>query len=136
MTIVQPVGLDHQDFFGTDIRNIAAEKAGIIKPGVPVVVGPQEDAALEVILRQADRLSAPAFVFGQDFSAHQEHGRMVYQDEIGLLDLPLPKLIGRHQIENAAVAIAGLRHANRQWGTDKAIEQGCAPSTGRRGCSG
>ncbi len=124
MTIVQPIGLDHQDFFGSDIRNIAAEKAGIIKRGVPVVIGPQEDAPLEVILKQADRLSAPAFVFGQDFSAHQEHGRMVYQDTHGLLDLPLPKLIGRHQIENAAVAIAGLRHAGHGWGTDKAVEQG------------
>jgi len=124
MTIIQPIGLDHQDFFGNDIRDIAAEKAGIIKPGVPVVIGPQEQAPLDVILRQADRLSAPAFVFGQDFSGHQEHGRMVYQDEHGLLDLPLPKLIGRHQIENAAVAIAGLRHAGRSWGKDAAIEQG------------
>ncbi len=124
MTIVQPVGLDHQDFFGNDIRDIAAEKAGIIKSGVPVVIGPQEDAALEVILARADRLSAPAYIFGQDFSAYQEHGRMVYHDEHGLLDLALPRLIGRHQIENAAVAIAGLRHANRGWGTDKAIEQG------------
>ncbi|HEV2651352.1 MAG TPA: folylpolyglutamate synthase/dihydrofolate synthase family protein [Rhizomicrobium sp.] len=124
MTIIQPVGLDHQEFFGTDIRNIAAEKAGIIKRGVPVVIGLQEDAALEVILKRADQLSAPAYVFGQDFSAHQEHGRMVYQDEHGLLDLPLPKLIGRHQIENAAVAIAGLRHAGLGWGQDKAVEQG------------
>jgi dihydrofolate synthase/folylpolyglutamate synthase len=124
MTIIQPIGLDHQEFFGTDIRNIAAEKAGIIKRGVPVVIGPQEDAALEVILKRADQLSAPAYVFGQDFSAHQEHGRMVYQDEHGLLDLPLPKLIGRHQIENAAVAIAGLRHAGLGWGQDKAVEQG------------
>jgi dihydrofolate synthase / folylpolyglutamate synthase len=124
MTVIQPVGLDHQEFFGTDIRNIAAEKAGIIKPGVPVVIGPQEDAALEVILKRADQLSAPAYVFGQDFSAHQEHGRMVYQDEHGLLDLPLPKLIGRHQIENAAVAIAGLRHAGLGWGQDKAVEKG------------
>jgi dihydrofolate synthase/folylpolyglutamate synthase len=124
MTIIQPIGLDHQDFFGNDIRDIAAEKAGIIKPGVPVVIGPQEQAPLDVILRRADRLSAPAYVFGQDFSGHQEHGRMVYQDEHGLLDLPLPKLIGRHQIENAAVAIAGLRHAGRGWGKDAAIEQG------------
>ena len=124
MTVIQPIGLDHQDFFGSDIRNIAAEKAGIIKPGVPLVVGPQEAAPLEVILSRADRLSAPAYIFGQDFSAHQEHGRMVYQDEHGLLDLPLPKLIGRHQIENAAVAIAALRHADRGWGADKAIETG------------
>jgi len=124
VTVIQPIGLDHQDFFGSDIRNIAAEKAGIIKRGVPLIVGPQEDAPLEVILRQADRLSAPAYVFGQDFSAHQEHGRMVYQDEHGLLDLPLPKLIGRHQIENAAVAIAALRLSGRDWGTDKGIETG------------
>jgi dihydrofolate synthase/folylpolyglutamate synthase len=124
MTIVQPVGLDHLEFLGSDIKSIAAEKAGIIKPHVPVVIGPQEEAALDVILARADRLSAPAFVFGQDFSAHREHGRMVYQDEMGLLDLPLPRLIGAHQIENAAVAIAGLRHANHRWGDEAAIEKG------------
>ncbi|MBS0471227.1 MAG: bifunctional folylpolyglutamate synthase/dihydrofolate synthase [Proteobacteria bacterium] len=124
VTVIQPVDLDHQDFLGSDIRGIAAEKAGIIKRGVPLIVGPQQDGPLEVILSHADRLSAPAYVFGQDFSAHQEHGRMVYQDEHGLLDLPLPKLIGRHQIENAAVAIAALRYSGRNWGTDAAIETG------------
>jgi dihydrofolate synthase/folylpolyglutamate synthase len=124
MTVIQPVGLDHEEFLGSDIRAIAGEKAGIIKQSVPVVIGPQEDAALEVILARASRLSAPAYVFGQDFAAHQEHGRMVYQDEYGLLDLPLPKLIGRHQIENAAVAIAALRYAKLNWGADAAIEKG------------
>lgn len=124
MTVIQPIGLDHQDFLGNDIREIAAEKAGIVKQGVPLVIGPQDDAALEVVLSRADRLSAPAYVFGQDFSAHQEHGRMVYEDGFGLLDLPLPKLLGRHQIENAAVAIAALRHADRGWGADKAVETG------------
>ena len=64
MTIVQPVGLDHLEFLGPDIQTIAAEKAGIIKPRVPVVIGPQDDAALSVILSRADKLSAPAFVFG------------------------------------------------------------------------
>ena len=67
MTIIQPVGLDHQEFLGNDIAAIAAEKAGIIKPGVPVVIGPQDEIAREVILRQADRLSAPVLMFGQDF---------------------------------------------------------------------
>ena len=124
MTIIQPVGLDHQEFLGSDIAVIAAEKAGIIKPGVPLVVGPQDEVPREVILRQADRLSVPVFVFGQDFQARQEHGRMVYEDEAGLLDLPLPKLIGRHQVENAGVAIAALRHASRNWGEDTAIEKG------------
>jgi dihydrofolate synthase/folylpolyglutamate synthase len=129
MTIIQPVGLDHQEFLGSDIAAIAAEKAGIIKPGVPVVIGPQDEIAREVILRQADRLCAPVLMFGQDFQARQEHGRMVYEDETGLLDLPLPKLIGRHQVENAGVAIAALRHAGFDgqslgWGEDAAIEKG------------
>jgi dihydrofolate synthase/folylpolyglutamate synthase len=124
MTIIQPVSLDHQEFLGTDIAAIATEKAGIIKPAVPVVIGPQDEIAREVLLRQADRLCAPVLMFGQDFHARQEHGRMVYEDETGLLDLPLPKLIGRHQVENAGVAIAALRHAGRDWGEDAAIEKG------------
>ena len=129
MTIIQPVGLDHQEFLGNDVAVIAGEKAGIIKAGVPVVIGPQDEIAREVIQRQADRLSAPVLMFGQDFQSRQEHGRMVYEDQDGLLDLPLPKLIGRHQVENAGVAIAGLRHAvfdgaRLGWGEDSAIEKG------------
>ena len=140
MTIVQPVGLDHIEFLGDDIATIAGEKAGIIKPGIPVVIGPQDEIAREVILRRADKVSAPAFVFGQDFFGRQEHGRMVYEDEMGLLDLPLPRLIGRHQIDNAAVAIAGLRHAMREgqslnWGADAASRKVCGPSIGRAACS-
>jgi dihydrofolate synthase/folylpolyglutamate synthase len=124
MTIITPVGFDHMEFFGNSLADIAAEKAGIIKPRVPLIVGPQDDIPRDVILRRADALSAPVFAFGQDFFAHQEHGRMVYQDEDGLLDLPLPRLIGRHQIENAAVAIAGLRRAQNGWANDHAIEEG------------
>ena len=126
MTVIQPVGLDHLEFLGNDLAGIAREKAGIIKKGSPLVVGPQDDAALNEILSRADRLSVSAFVFNQDFAARQEHGRMVYEDGDGLLDLPLPKLIGRHQIENAGVAIAALRHARKSWGHDAAIERGLA----------
>jgi len=124
LTIITPVGLDHAEFLGTSLTGIAAEKAGIVKPGVPLIVGPQDDEARDVILRRADALGAPVSVFGQDFFAHQEHGRMVYQDLDGLLDLPLPRLVGRHQIENAAVAIAGLRCVGGEWAYDEAIEQG------------
>jgi dihydrofolate synthase / folylpolyglutamate synthase len=120
--VITPVGLDHMEFLGTSLAGIAAEKAGIVKPGVPVIVGPQEDVPRDVILRRADALGAPVIAFGQDFFAHQEHGRMVYQDMGGLLDLPLPKLVGRHQIENAATAIAGLRRTN--WVSDAAVEKG------------
>jgi dihydrofolate synthase/folylpolyglutamate synthase len=124
VTIITPIGLDHAEFLGEQIEGIAAEKAGIVKPGVPLIVGPQEDTPRDVILRRADALSAPAFVFGQDFFAHQELGRMVYQDTDGLLDLPLPRLIGRHQIENAATAIAALRRCGPAWSRDGGVERG------------
>jgi dihydrofolate synthase/folylpolyglutamate synthase len=126
MTVIQPVGMDHKEFLGDDLAQIAAEKAGIIKKGSPLVVGPQNEIARHVILRQADRLGVALFEFGQDFVTRQEHGRMVYEDESGLLDLQLPKLVGRHQIENAGVAIAALRHAGRGWGQDTAVERGLA----------
>ena len=124
VTVITPIGQDHAEFLGTSLADIAAEKAGIVKPGVPLVVGNQSDIPRDVIARRADALSAPLYLFGQDFFAHQEHGRMVYQDGHGLLDLPLPRLVGAHQIENAATAIAALRHARHGWGKDAAIETG------------
>jgi len=132
MTVIQPVGLDHKEFLGDDLASIAAEKACIIKKGAPLVVGPQVEIARDVILAHADRMGVPVFEFGQDFASRQEHGRMVYEDEVGLLDLPLPRLVGRHQIENAGVAIAALRHAGSfegrrlGWGQDAAVEKGLA----------
>jgi dihydrofolate synthase/folylpolyglutamate synthase len=121
-TAIAPVGLDHQEFLGPSLADIAAEKAGIIKPGVPVVIGLQEDIPRDVLARRAEALHAPLCLYGQDFFAHQEHGRMIYQDGKGLLDLPLPRLAGPHQIDNAAVAIALLRSCG--WGTESAFEKG------------
>lgn len=121
-SIVTPVGLDHAEFLGTSIAGIAGEKAGIIKRGVPVIVAPQTDEALGVILAEADKLQAPACVYGQDFTVSEEHGRMVYQDTDGLLDLPRPRLAGRHQFENAASAMAALRRLG--WADETAIETG------------
>lgn len=121
---ITPIALDHQEFLGPTIVDIASEKAGIIKPGIPCIVGPQTDAANDVIAARADSISAPLFMYGQDYSAYEEHGRMVYQDGDGLLDLPLPKLPGRHQIANAALAIAALRRIGGRWGKDTGIEWG------------
>ncbi len=109
LTIITPVDLDHQQFLGETLPEIAGEKAGIIKRGVPCVVGPQHNAALEVIERQAARRGAPLLVHGQHWHVSTERDRLIYQDDTGLLDLPLPVLRGPHQIMNAGAAIAALR---------------------------
>lgn len=110
LTIITTVDLDHQQFLGDTIAEIAFEKAGIIKRGVPLIIGPQHDAGREVIEAEAAKLAAPTLAYGQHWHAHEENGRMIYQDETGLLDLPLPSLRGAHQIGNAGMAIAALRH--------------------------
>lgn len=110
LTVITPVSIDHTQFLGETLPEIAREKAGIIKRGVPCVVGPQPDQALDVIEATANRLGAPLLVYGQHWHVYEERGRLIYQDETGLLDLPLPNLIGAHQIQNAGIAITALRH--------------------------
>jgi dihydrofolate synthase/folylpolyglutamate synthase len=111
VTIITPVDLDHQAFLGDTIAEIAVEKAGILKPGVPGIIGLQTDEGRAVIEARAQKIGAPLFIAGQDFNAYEEQGHLVYRDEHGLLDLPLPKLLGRHQIDNAGIAICALRQA-------------------------
>ncbi|PKP69781.1 MAG: bifunctional folylpolyglutamate synthase/dihydrofolate synthase [Alphaproteobacteria bacterium HGW-Alphaproteobacteria-4] len=110
LTIITPVSIDHQQYLGDTLPEIAAEKAGILKRGVPCVVGPQENDALEVITARATRLGAPLLVHAQHWQVFEERGRLIFQDETGLLDLPLPNLPGPHQIQNAGAALAALRH--------------------------
>jgi dihydrofolate synthase/folylpolyglutamate synthase len=112
VSVIMPVSLDHEAYLGDRVELIAAEKAGIVKRGCPVVIGAQEsETALQVLIETAERLDCPAFVYGQDFLAFEENGRMVYQDEDGLMDLPSPRLPGRHQFSNAAAAIAAVKAA-------------------------
>jgi dihydrofolate synthase/folylpolyglutamate synthase len=122
-SIVTPVSMDHLEFLGDTIEKIAAEKAGIFRRGIPAVIAPQNAAASAVLERQAERIRAPLHVAGQHWHANVENGRLVYQDEQGLLDLPPPKLYGRHQFDNAGTAIATLRAAGIRLPV-KAMEQG------------
>jgi len=108
-SVITRLSLDHRDFLGDTLTAIAAEKAGILKSGVRAIVATQEREALAVIERQAARVKAPLRIAGEDWTATEERGRLVYQDSDGLLDLPAPKLYGRHQFENAGLAIASLR---------------------------
>lgn len=109
LSIITPISIDHVQFLGDTLAKIATEKAGIIKRGVPVVVGPQPEEAFEVIEAIAARRGAPLHAHGQHWLVWQEHGRLVFEDETGLLDLPLPALIGAHQVQNAGAALAALR---------------------------
>ncbi|RVT82150.1 bifunctional folylpolyglutamate synthase/dihydrofolate synthase [Rhodobacteraceae bacterium CCMM004] len=110
LTVITPVDLDHQQYLGETLAEIAGEKAGILKPGVPCIVARQHDAALAAIEARAARVRAPLTIHGQHFHAGPERDGMVFQDERGLLDLPRPALRGPHQIDNAATALAALRH--------------------------
>ncbi|WP_416408897.1 bifunctional folylpolyglutamate synthase/dihydrofolate synthase [Agrobacterium rosae] len=126
VSIIMPISLDHQAYLGDSVELIAAEKAGIMKAGSPVVIGHQEyDAALDVLVQTAERLKCPTAVYGQDYSAHEEFGRMVYQDEFSLVDAPLPRLPGRHQLANAAAAIRAVKAAGFEV-TDRMIETAMA----------
>jgi dihydrofolate synthase / folylpolyglutamate synthase len=122
-SVVTPVSMDHIEFLGDTVEKIAAEKAGIFRAGVPAVIAPQTDAVSRVLERFAEKARAPLHVAGQHWHASVEHGRLVYQDDHGLLDLPPPKLFGRHQFDNAGTAIAALRAAGVRLPAN-AIEQG------------
>ena len=108
--IITPVDLDHQAFLGNTIAKIAGEKAGIFKRGSKAVIGIQQDEGRAVLDRAARRLGIVPLFQGEDFHGSQQDGRLVYQDEQGLLDLPPPALLGAHQFDNAALAIAAARH--------------------------
>lgn len=109
LTVITPVALDHQQYLGETLTEIAGEKAGILKPGVACVVGPQQAEGLAAIEAAAMRIGAPLLIHGQDWQVWEERGRLAYLDEAGLLDLPRPKLIGAHQTQNAGAALAALR---------------------------
>ncbi|MDB6177770.1 bifunctional folylpolyglutamate synthase/dihydrofolate synthase [Paracoccus sp. Z330] len=110
LTVITPVSIDHTQFLGDTIEQIAGEKAGIIKPRIPCVVGPQQDKALRVIEARASGLTAPLSVHGQHWHVAPERDGIIYQDDLGVWDLPRPNLVGAHQIQNAGTALAALRH--------------------------
>ncbi len=123
-SVITPVAFDHMEMLGDTLGKIAAEKAGIIKQGVPVISAHQHAEAEAVIEQVAKRMRAPLRAGGQYWSAGVERGRLVYQDEQGLLDLPAPKLFGRHQFDNAGLAVAVLRAIDQLNVPVKAIESG------------
>jgi dihydrofolate synthase / folylpolyglutamate synthase len=124
LTIITPVSMDHAEKLGSTIGKIAGEKAGILKRGVTSVVAQQVDEAMDVIRETADRVGAKLIVWGQDFDAFEQNGRLVVQTETHVLDLPLPALVGRHQIVNAGTAVAAALQLDELRHNEVAIERG------------
>jgi len=122
-TVVTSISIDHTEFLGPTIAKIAYEKAGIFKAGAPAVLSVQHEDARKVLRFEAARIGAPVIDAGSDFAAREEHGRLIFEDARGLLDLPLPRLLGRHQQQNAATAIAALRCVEPELGP-KSFESG------------
>lgn len=109
LTVITPISIDHTQYLGETLAEIAGEKAGILKRRTPCIVAPQDSIAREVIESRAERLFAPLRIGRQDWDSRREGDSLVYQDDHGLIDLPLPALRGPHQIVNAGTAIAALR---------------------------
>jgi dihydrofolate synthase/folylpolyglutamate synthase len=124
LSVVTPVSLDHADKLGATVAEIAREKAGILKTGATGVVAMQPPEALEAIKARAREVVAPLSVWGEDFEAFEQNSRMVFQSAERLLDLPLPALIGQHQIGNAGTAVAAALRLKWAGLTVEAIEQG------------
>ncbi len=121
ITAIAPVALDHCEFLGETIAEIAGEKAGIIKPGVPCVSTRQVESALVVIRKAAERARAPLMLAGRDFNAWTEQDRGRYQDSAGNMDLPHGRLMGAHQVANAGLAVAVARKFGL---SDAAVNEG------------
>ena len=110
---ITPISVDHQQFLGETIEEIATEKAAIIKPNVPCVVGFQPKGALSSIRAAAEKADVTPYYFGDAWHAETKaDGGFLFEDWKAVLDLPSPNLIGDHQILNASLAIA-IAHAQK-----------------------
>jgi dihydrofolate synthase / folylpolyglutamate synthase len=125
LSVITPISFDHMEWLGETIELIAREKAGILKPGVHAVISQQPPDALGVISSCAGATKAPLAIWGQHYEAFEQRGRLVYQSAEQLIDLPMPALIGHHQIINAGTAVAAAQHL-KSFGLDdvRAIERG------------
>ncbi len=140
LSVITPVSLDHADKLGAGVAEIAREKAGILKTGATGVIALQPPEALQAIKARAREVVAPLSVWGEDFEAFEQSGRLVFQSAERLLDLPLPALIGQHQIVNAGTAVAAALRLKRLGVTIDGIEQGLRqvrwPARMQRLCNG
>ncbi|HEX8668494.1 MAG TPA: folylpolyglutamate synthase/dihydrofolate synthase family protein [Allosphingosinicella sp.] len=118
---IAQLGLDHQQFLGSRPEQIAAEKAGIVKAGVPLVTQHYPDRLANRIGEAAAAVGAPWLPRGGKWDSSVYQKKLHYRDEQGRLELPLPRLAGAHQAMNAALAVAMIRHQRALGVPDSAL---------------
>lgn len=124
LSVITPVSIDHTHYLGETLTEIAGEKAGILKHGVSAVIGVQEPAAATVIEARAELVGAPLRRCGHEWHAEARDGALLFSDEAGSISLPMPALVGAHQIDNAGIAVACARALDRFSLSDGSIAQG------------
>ncbi|MBL8531454.1 MAG: bifunctional folylpolyglutamate synthase/dihydrofolate synthase [Hyphomonadaceae bacterium] len=126
ISVITPISLDHQDVLGATLAEIATHKAGILKAGAPAIIARQQQDTMRVLEARADDIGAQLLRCGVEWDAYASHGRLLVQTEARALDLPLPGLHGRHQIDNAGLACATLLALGSPQFDDAAFADGVA----------
>jgi len=125
---ITSISMDHREMLGDTLGKIAFEKAGIIKPGVKVATGAQQDEAFAVIAARAAELGAPLLARGLAWDVAPRADGFTFRDAGGVLELPRPALLGAHQLDNAGIAVAAARASALGFSED-AIARGIASTT-------
>lgn len=130
LSIITTIGLDHMEFLGNTIEEIAFEKGGIIKPGIPVVTGVLQDSVIATLAELAASRCSPFYLYKKDFTSEKVENELVnYRDTFGELKALQLGLAGDHQIQNASVAIYALRFLQEEkWIhlSEKGLREGLA----------
>ena len=125
---IASISMDHREMLGDTLPLIAREKAGIMKPGVPVAVGAQPEEVLDVLAGHAAEVGAELLARGRDWTVTPAADGFTYADRAGALALPRPSLLGAHQYDNAGIALAAIRAAGLGIGT-AALREGIAQAS-------
>jgi len=107
--VLTPISMDHKDFLGDTIKEITHNKCGIIKDNSNVIIAKQTNEVLGFIDEELKKKKIKKHIFSEDFNVHEENGRMIFQDDDGLLDLDMPTMKGSFQIQNVAVALKAIK---------------------------
>ena len=124
LSVLTPISIDHQTYLGKDLSSIASEKAGIIKPSIPCVVARQPTIAMQPILARSQDLGSPLYIQDEDWFTEVTNENLLYKGIKTSLSLPLPNLVGQHQIQNAGLALATIDRLNNFRITKNSLAKG------------